>query len=62
MNFDVDSYEFVEDFVKRYIPANRVGRVEDIAPTVLFLASDAAAYITGHAVVIDGEQLAGQKP
>ena len=62
MNFDVDSDEFVDFFAKRYIPSNRVGRVEDIAPAVLFLASEGASYITGHAVVIDGGQLAGQNP
>jgi NAD(P)-dependent dehydrogenase (short-subunit alcohol dehydrogenase family) len=31
---------------------------EDIAGTVLFLASPAAAYITGQAVVVDGGYLA----
>lgn len=35
-------------------PAGRIGQPEDIAPTVLFLASSSARYITGHTVVIDG--------
>jgi len=62
INNDVDSDEFVDEFADRYIPAGRVGTVADIAPVFLFLASDEAAYITGQTFVIDGGQLAGQKP
>jgi 3-oxoacyl-[acyl-carrier protein] reductase len=62
MNFEVDSDEFVQEFAERYIPMNRVGKFEDISPIFLFLASDQAKYITGQTFVIDGGQLAGQKP
>jgi 3-oxoacyl-[acyl-carrier protein] reductase len=62
MNFEVDSEEFVKEFAERYIPMNRVGKFEDISPIFLFLASDHAKYITGQTFVIDGGQLAGQKP
>ena len=62
MNVEVDSDDFVQEFAERYIPFNRVGVVEDIAPLFLFLASDDASYITGQTFVIDGGQLAGQKP
>ncbi|MBD3325172.1 SDR family oxidoreductase, partial [candidate division KSB3 bacterium] len=62
MSAEIDSPEFVENFVDRYIPMNRHGRVEDIAPAFLFLASDDAAFMTGQTVVLDGGQLAGQKP
>jgi NAD(P)-dependent dehydrogenase (short-subunit alcohol dehydrogenase family) len=48
--------------VERYIPLNRYGKVEDVAPMFLFLAGDAASFITGQVFVIDGGQLAGQKP
>jgi 3-oxoacyl-[acyl-carrier protein] reductase len=58
----IDSPAFVADFVDRYIPLGRVGRVEDVAPTFLFLASDEARFITGQTFVLDGGQLAGQKP
>lgn len=36
------------------IALGRLGRPEDVAGTVLFLASDLAAYITGQVLVIDG--------
>jgi 3-oxoacyl-[acyl-carrier protein] reductase len=37
-----------------YIPLGRVGDPSDIADVVLFLASPAARYITGQAIVVDG--------
>ncbi|MFD0714703.1 SDR family NAD(P)-dependent oxidoreductase [Paenibacillus sp. GCM10027626] len=37
-----------------YIPAGRIGRPEDISPLVVFLASDAADYITGQVITADG--------
>ncbi len=36
------------------IPLGRFGTVEDVANGIAFLASDAAAYITGQTLVIDG--------
>lgn len=35
-------------------PLGRVGRDTDVANAVLFLASDAAAFMTGSEVVVDG--------
>jgi NAD(P)-dependent dehydrogenase (short-subunit alcohol dehydrogenase family) len=40
------------------IPLNRFGAPGDVAGGAVFLASDAAAYITGHILVIDGGWLA----
>ena len=39
------------------IPAGRLGEVADVVPLVLFLASDAAAYIIGQAIHVDGGKL-----
>jgi 3-oxoacyl-[acyl-carrier protein] reductase len=36
------------------IPLERVGKPDDIANAVLFLASDLAAYVTGQVLVVDG--------
>jgi NAD(P)-dependent dehydrogenase (short-subunit alcohol dehydrogenase family) len=36
------------------VPLRRDGRPEDVAEAVAFLCSDAAAFITGHALVVDG--------
>jgi 3-oxoacyl-[acyl-carrier protein] reductase len=36
------------------IALGRLGRPEDVAGTVLFMASDLAAYITGQVLVVDG--------
>jgi 3-oxoacyl-[acyl-carrier protein] reductase len=62
MSYEIDSPEFTSAFVDRYIPLNRTGKVEDVAPAFLFLASDDGRFITGQTLVIDGGQLAGQKP
>lgn len=40
------------------IPQRRFGRMEDIGGAVIFLASDASAYVTGHCIPIDGGYLA----
>ena len=36
------------------IPLGRFGKVEDVAPMAAFLLSDAAAYITGAVIQVDG--------
>lgn len=41
-------------FVKRMIPMGKVGQPDDVAHGVLYLASDAAAMVTGHSLRVDG--------
>lgn len=61
MSMEIDSPAFVRDFVDRYIPLGRPGKVEDIAPLFLFLAGEESSFITGQVFIADGGQLAGQK-
>lgn len=44
----------VKEAVLAQIPLGRMGRPEDIAEAVAFLASDRAAYITGQVIQVDG--------
>jgi NAD(P)-dependent dehydrogenase (short-subunit alcohol dehydrogenase family) len=44
------------------MPMRRIGRPEEIAAAVLWLCSDAASFITGTTVPIDGGKLAGMAP
>jgi 3-oxoacyl-[acyl-carrier protein] reductase len=62
MSMEIDPPEFTENFVKQYIPLNRPGKVEEVAPLFLFLASDESSFMTGQVLIADGGQLAGQKP
>ncbi len=40
--------------VQKEIPLGRLGEPQDVADAVLYLASDAAAFITGHVLTVDG--------
>ena len=41
------------------VPLGRIGQPDDIAGAILFLASDAASFVTGHIVSVDGGKTAG---
>ena len=44
----------IRDGWVQQIPLRRAGQVEDVANTVLFLASDMSTYITGQVIGVDG--------
>lgn len=45
--------EISDKFIAR-LPLGRLGQLDDVAKVVLFLASEAADYITGSVILVDG--------
>lgn len=46
-----------ETFVKKYcerVPLGRKAAIEEVVSSVIYLASDAASYVTGHNLIVDG--------
>jgi NAD(P)-dependent dehydrogenase (short-subunit alcohol dehydrogenase family) len=43
-----------EEMVQQTVPLKRQGTPEEIAPGILYLASDASSYVTGQELIIDG--------
>ena len=51
--FDYQSDIFVNNYCKK-VPMRRMGTPEDISPSVAFLLSEDARYITGQNIIVDG--------
>ncbi len=51
---DPDAREAVEGEYRRQIPLARIGGAEEAAEAAVWLASDAASYVTGHSMIVDG--------
>ncbi len=51
--FDNQDKQFVKNY-ENHTPLKRMGRSDEIAAAVLFLASDASSYITGSTFMVDG--------
>lgn len=47
----------VKESISKQIPLNRMGKAEDVANVVKFLASEDSSYITGQVINIDGGML-----
>ena len=43
-----------EEECRKSIPMGRIADPDDMVGTLIYLASDAAKYVTGHAVIVDG--------
>lgn len=60
--FETDMMQFVHEDDERQrkllaqIPLRRWGQEDDMKGAVVFLASDAAAFVTGHTLIVDGGQ------
>lgn len=47
-----------KDYLANELPMKRLGKVEEIAQTILFINSDKASYITGQSISVDGGRTA----
>jgi len=53
--------KIVHDQMKSWHVLDRLGKPEEVAACALFLASDDASFVTGHALVVDGGWTAGRR-
>ena len=53
-DFSKALWEGTEDALVKHLPMNRLGEPDDVAKASLFLVSDAASWITGQTLVVDG--------
>ena len=51
---DVDGHEKLKDNLQQAIPMKRFGQPDEIAKTILFLASDDSSFTTGQGLIVDG--------
>ena len=49
-----EAQEAVEAQYRQLIPVGRIGRPEEAAEAAVWLCSDAASYVTGHSMIVDG--------
>lgn len=61
MNREAFQDEKVYQSILSTIPLRRIGEVEDLDGALLFLASSASDFVTGHTLFVDGGRLTGTK-
>jgi glucose 1-dehydrogenase/3-oxoacyl-[acyl-carrier protein] reductase len=49
-----DTPDYTTEFGNTLVPSGRIGYPRDVAPTAAFLASDAADFVTGQVIYVDG--------
>ncbi len=49
-----EAREAIEKRYAELVPLGRIGRPEEAAEAALWLCSDAASYVTGHSMIVDG--------
>ncbi|MBU1054883.1 MAG: SDR family oxidoreductase [Proteobacteria bacterium] len=54
----LELYPQVRDITLAICPMGRMGEPEEIAEAIVWLCSDKASYVTGHAMVVDGGMIA----
>jgi NAD(P)-dependent dehydrogenase (short-subunit alcohol dehydrogenase family) len=59
-DFSKELWEANEQLVADHLPMKRLGEPEDVANAALFLMSDAASWITGQTLIVDGGALVGR--
>jgi NAD(P)-dependent dehydrogenase (short-subunit alcohol dehydrogenase family) len=56
--FDVFANDDVKQFMKSIVPLGRIGTADEVAKTVLFLASDDSSFVAGVELFVDGGSVA----